>query len=221
MLLMSMQWVFVSAQNAKQDEKNTTKALASQIKAWVDTDNQALDGLRVGVKQIGRFCKTTLAPLKNNDANPSLPIVIFREEDRYSTISSLAESNLAQLQKALSNATKEQKENCLEGLNFFSNFLGRPQGKVCIAINQRVKRINELTNLAIQWKQIHQERHQLFASLFSYENSGCTRPGFTEKIFTEHEKTFAYTQDPVFKLFEKELALTLSETFIPITGNKP
>ena len=221
MLLMSMQWVFVSAQNAKQDEKNTAKTLASQIKTWVDTDNQALDGLRVGVKQIGRFCKTTLAPLKNNDANPSLPIVIFREEDRYSTISSLAESNLAQLQKALSNATKEQKENCLEGLNFFSNFLGRPQAKVCIAINQRVKRINELTTLAMQWKQIHEERHQLFASLFSYENSGCTRPGFTEKIFTEHEKTFAYTQDPVFKLFEKELALTLSETFIPITGNKP
>ena len=75
---MSMQWIFVSAQNAKQDEKNMAKTLASQIKTWVDTDNQALDGLRVGVKQIGRFCKTTLAPLKNKDANPSLPIVIFR-----------------------------------------------------------------------------------------------------------------------------------------------
>ena len=221
MLLMSMQWVFVSAQNAKQDEKNTAKTLASQIKTWVDTDNQALDGLRVGVKQIGRFCKTTLAPLKNNDANPSLPIVIFREEDRYSTISSLAESNLAQLQKALSNATKEQKETCQKESKILSFLRELSQGKVCIAINQRVKRINELTNLAIQWKQIHQERHQLFASLFSYENSGCTRPGFTEKIFTEHEKTFAYTQDPVFKLFEKELALTLSETFFPVTGNKP
>ena len=219
---MSMQWIFVSAQNAKQDEKNTAKPLVSQIKSWVDTDTEALDGLRVGVKQIGRFCKTNLAPLKNNDASPSLPLIIFKEQDRYSTISSLAESNLAQLQQALSNATKEQKkEACLEGLNFFSNLFGRSQAKVCIAINQRVKRINELTTLAIQWKQSHEERHQLFASLFSYENSGCTRPGFTEKIFTEHEKTFAYTQDPVFKLFEKELALTLSETFFPVTGNKP
>jgi hypothetical protein len=218
---MSMQWFLVSAQNAKPDVKNTAKPLVSQIKSWVDTDNEALDGLRVGVKQVGRLCKTNLAPLKNNDANPSLPIIIFKEQDRYSAISSLAESNLVQLQQALSKATKEQKENCLEGLNFFSNFLGGPQAKVCIAINQRVKRINELTTLAMQWKQIHEERHQLFASLFSYENSGCTRPGFTEKIFLEHEKTFAYTQDPVFKLFEKELALTLSETFIPVTGNKP
>ena len=218
---MSMQWIFVSAQNAKLDEKNTAKPLVSQIKSWVDTDTEALDGLRVGVKQIGRLCKTNLAPLKNNYSNPSLPIIIFKEQDRYSTISSLAESNLVQLQQALSNATKEQKETCLKGLNFFSNSLGWSQGKVCNAINQRVKRINELTTLAIQWKQIHQERHQLFASLFLYENSGCTRPGFTEKIFTEHEKTFAYTQDPVFKLFEKELALTLSETFFPVTGNKP
>jgi len=218
---MSMQWIFVSAQNAKQDEKNTAKPLVSQIKSWVDTDTEALDGLRVGVKQIGRFCKTTLTPLNNNDANPSLPIVIFREEDRYSTISSLAESNLAQLQKALSNATKEQKEACQKGSNILSFLRELSQGKVCIAINQRVKRINELTTLAIQWKQIHQERHQLFTSLFSYENSGCTRPGFTEKIFIEHEKTFAYTQDPVFKLFEKELALTLSETFIPAAGKKP
>jgi hypothetical protein len=217
-----MQWIYVSAQNAKQDEKNTAKPLVSQIKSWVDTDTEALDGLRVGVKQIGRLCKTNLAPLKNNDASPSLPLIIFKEQERYSTISSLAESNLAQLQQALSNATKEQKkEACLEGLNFFSNLFGRSQAKVCIAINQRVKRINELTTLAIQWKQLHEERHQLFASLFSYENSGCTRPGFTEKIFTEHEKTFAYTQDPVFKLFEKELALTLSETFFPVTGNKP
>jgi hypothetical protein len=216
-----MQWFLVSAQNAKPDVKNTPKPLVSQIKSWVDTDTEALDGLRVGVKQVARLCKTNIAPLKNNDANPSLPIIIFREQERYSTISSLAESNLVQLQKALSDATKEQKEACREGLNFLSNFLGRPQAKVCATINQRVKRINELNILAIQWKQIQQERHQLFASLFSYENSGCTRPGFTEKIFIEHEKTFTYTQDPVFKLFEKELALTLSETFIPVTGNKP